>query len=277
MAFPSAFESSRMDANQVPSVTVVQGSAGTATPMGTLTMPVTGDPATGAMYVYNLGPAGALALNSGTITTIQNGTQQTLGTVGVVNNLVTGTIAAVTSVTNLAAGTVSAVNSIVAGTQNTLGTVGVVNNLVTGTINALAAGTITTGTISMTAGTLSPIPTISQSVYGTLGTTGALVFGTIAGGTSSGAGTEIFVTGLSIVVPAAAGSQDMSVGFGTNAGALHAGTGVLARGQFVVGGGISRSFVPAVNSGTNAQVTYCLGGAGTAFFELSYFTAPSTL
>ena len=129
-----------------------------------------------------------LALNTGTITTIAAGTQNTLGTVGTVigvgtiSNIVTtsGTVTGVGTVTNLGSvtnigtlkgvdlvtrignigtiesGTVTttlALNSgtittIAAGTQNTLGTVGVVNSVAAGTLNTLG----TVGVINNIAG-----------------------------------------------------------------------------------------------------------------------------
>lgn len=55
--------SAQQDKNQIPSLLVVQGTAGTADTSGTAeTLPVGGDPDTGAMYVYNLGPAGSVSL-----------------------------------------------------------------------------------------------------------------------------------------------------------------------------------------------------------------------
>lgn len=118
---------------------------------------------------------------------------------------------------------------------------------------------------------------IGISTYGTYGTTGASVFGTLVGGTSSGAGTEIFVTSLSIQIPSTAGSQNVSVGFGTNGGTFHQGTGAIFMGNFVAGGGISKFFDPPINSGTNAQLTYFQSGAGTISVNITYFTTASTL
>src|SRR3990167_8626783 len=112
-----------IDSNKNPSLTAVSGTAGTADTGGTAEqIRIGGNPATGALYVQDLSGASgttnvqivggtfnagtvttSIALNTGTITTIVSGTQNTLGTVG-------------------------AVNAIVAGTQNTLGTVGVLNN-----------------------------------------------------------------------------------------------------------------------------------------------------
>lgn len=195
---------------------------------------------------------GTVVLNTGTITTIAAGTQNTLGTVGVVNNLVTGTIAAVTAVTT-------------------------VSNLTNGSINLLT-GTVTSVT-NLAGGTVqsNQIPTVTQLTFGTTGTTGAVKVGTLVGGTGSGAGTEFFVTSLSLSIPSNGGSQDVSIGFGTASGTFHAGTGRLLRGFFPPGGGIQKTFSPALNSGTNAQIGFFQGGAGTAHIDISYFTAPSTI
>lgn len=153
------------------------------------------------------------------------------------------------------------------------GTVSVVNNLVTGTLAAVTSVTnLAAGTVQM-----SPIPTIGQSTFGSHGTTGATVFGTLAGGTSSGAGTEIFVTSVSLSLPSTAGSQDVSIGWGTNGGTFHAGTGLIVRGNFPAGGGIAKSFTPAINSGTNAQLTVFQAGAGTIDVSVTYFVTASTL
>ena len=154
---------------------------------------------------------------------------------------------------------------------------GTIQNLVSGTINALANGTITAGTFSMTTGTLSPLPTIANSPFGTIGTTGVSIFGTLAGGTSSGAGTEIFITSLSLSVPSTAGSQQVTIGWGSNGGTLHAGTGRLVGGNFPPGGGIQKNFDPHINSGTNAQLMYFQAGAGTVNVDVTYFITPSSL
>lgn len=102
MPFPTAAESSRQDANQHLSLTVVQGSVGTATAGTVLTMPVTGDPTTGAMYVYNLGASGtgggggtSVQIVTGTIGTILGigGTVQVSGASAGTNiNIVTGSL-----------------------------------------------------------------------------------------------------------------------------------------------------------------------------------------
>lgn len=226
-----------------PLVSILGGSVGSVSGIGTLTSLGT-VPGIGVVTTVSNITTGSIVQTAGTVTT------------GTLQNLVTGTINA------LAAGTITG---------------GTLTNLVSGTINALASGTISTGTVAVTAGTLSPIPTIGQSTFGTIGTTGATIFGTLAGGTSSGAGTEIFVTSVSISIPSTAASQDVSVGFGTNGGTFHAGTGRLVRGNFLAGGGIQKSYDPPINSGTNAQLCYFQAGAGTVNVDVTYFTTASTL
>ena len=77
------------DANQVPSQMGVIGTLGTADTQGTaLPLPMSIDPATGAQHVnvINGTVTASITLNTGTITTIVAGTQNTLGTVGIVNS-----------------------------------------------------------------------------------------------------------------------------------------------------------------------------------------------
>ena len=175
-------------------------------------------------------------------------------------------------------GTINMINAGTLGTITSLGQLynaGTVQNQLAGTITALQNGTITAGTINT--GTLSPIPTIANVTYGTHGTTGVSVFGTLAGGTGSGAGTQIFITSLSLSIPSTGGSQDVSIGWGTNGGTFQAGTGLLVRGNFPPGGGIQKTFSPASNSGTQAQLCLFQAGAGTVDVSVSYFIAASTL
>lgn len=370
MPFPLPGESSRPDANQNLSLTVVQGSAGTSTAATISTMALGGDPATGALYVNNIGApsgnptsgtlntlgtvgtlqAGTVTINGGTLnagtftnsgTNVNIVTGSLVGTIlgGTINNVATGTINALASGTittgtvsvtigsvvgpNASAGTsttapiqvggttatgtvyglktdtsgllhilqesgtTTVVSSLTNGSINILsgslvGTIsgGTLQNLNAGTITALASGTITGGTLgNLNYGTVAidALPTRAIPTFGTHGTTGASVFGTLVGGTSSGAGTEIFITSLSLTIPSTAGSQDVSIGWGTNGGTFHAGTGLLVRGNFPAGGGIQKQFAPASNSGTNAQLTYFQAGAGTVDISTTYFVTASTL
>lgn len=163
------------------------------------------------------------------------------------------------------------------GFLNTFGVVAAQSGAWNVTVNSITAsgGTI----LNLANGTVSQnfIPIVTQSTFGTHGTTGATVFGTLAGGTSSGAGTEIFITSLSLTIPSTGGSQDVSIGWGTNAGTFHAGTGQLVRGNFPAGGGIQKQFNPAINSGTNAQLTLFQAGAGTVDVAVTTFTTASTV
>lgn len=149
------------------------------------------------------------------------------------------------------------------------GTITELSNLVKGTMTALAAGTITGGTLqNLNAGTLqlNRVPVVAGTSYGTLGTTGAAVIGTLIA--ASGAGTKQYISGLSIVV--ASGTVDCAI---TNVGTIAGpnGAGVLARGQFTPGGGIMRDFDPVMASGTNGTIGYWMGGAGTAYFTVQYW------
>lgn len=274
--------------------TIAAGTQNTLGTVGVVNNIVTGTIAQAVIFGYNgttniavktdspgnLYTLGTVSLtSSGTILNLATGTIASLPAVslnssGTILNLASGTLAAVTTVTTLSNLTNGSVN-ILTGTLQSSGTttgVGVVTS-----ITNLVGGTLFAGTTVVTAGTLSPIPTIGQSTFGTFGTTGVTLVGTIAGGTSSGAGTEIFITSLSLSIPATAGSQDVSVGWGTAAGTFHSGTASLVRGMFLAGGGIQKTFSPAINSGTNAQLCYFQAGAGTVDVNVTYFITPSTL
>ncbi len=98
-----------------------------------------------------------------------------------------------------------------------------------------------------------------------LGTTGVAAWGTLAA--AAGAGTKQYVSRISIVV--AAGTVDVAV---TNIGVGgSAGAGVLERGQFVPGGGITNNYNPVIASGTNGTLAYWLGGAGTVSITVNYW------
>lgn len=337
---PQVSESGHQDANQVYSAIGVQGTLGTADTAGTApTVAFSGDPTTGAQYVYNLGPAGSvslgntpggtinrigsidtigtmpaisLALNTGTITTIAAGTQNTLGTVGTVpgigtitnlgsvsnagtvkevGNIAAGTLTAVSSLSEVVKGTITLIPNvttvanltngsvnILTGTLQSSGTttgVGVVSNLTNGSVNILTGtiqssgnGTIVGGTIgNLNAGTIqrSSIPVQLGTPLVTVGTTGAAVWGTLVA--ASGAGTKQYVARTSIVVQS--GTVDVAVtniGIGGSTGA-----GVLERGQFVQGGGITNNYDPVMVSGTNGTLSYWLGGAGTVAITVNYW------
>ncbi len=186
---PTPGESAAFDGNQVSSLVVKQGQAGTSDTAGTsLTMGVSGNPDTGAMYVQDLSGAtgttniqGSVQVTGGTLNAVTltdvgtnvnifSGTQQTLGTVGIVNGLNTGTV---TVVGNLNAGTITALASgtitggtlqnLVSGTLQSSGTstgVGVVSNLTNGSVNILT-GTVTSVGTNVGMGTLSNVGSVN--------------------------------------------------------------------------------------------------------------------
>lgn len=244
-----------------------------------------------ATVAGNLGTIGTVGLatvtgNIGTIGTI--GLATISGNVGVSSGTIN--VSTISSLPNLPQGSINVTSGTIAtlGTMGTLGlatvqmtsgtlnvaTISTLPNLPQGSIN-VTAGTVNAGTINVA--TLSPIPTIANVTYGTHGTTGVSVFGTLAGGTGSGAGTEIFITSLSLTIPSTGGSQDCSIGWGTNGGTFQAGTGLLVRGNFPPGGGIQKTFWPPVNSGTQAQLCLFQAGAGTVDVSVTYFITASGL
>jgi hypothetical protein len=85
-----------------------------------------------------------------------------------------------------------------------------------------------------------------------------------------GAGTSIYLAGLSIVVHSG-GSVDCGI---ANNVAGTTSTGVYARGFFPVGGGIARDFNPVLQTGTNGTLAYFLITAGTASFTANYWVGP---
>lgn len=256
------------DANQVPTQMGVVGTLGTADTGGTAQpLPVAVDPATGAQHVnvINGTVTTSLALNTGTITTIAAGTQNTLGTVGNLNNgsvnVLTGTINVGTFVHpsgTITTGSITDVAKLYTGTIN-VGTV--VNN--GGTVQNLNYGTIQ----------IDPKPTPVKTVitnYGTTGTTGAAVFGTLVA--AIGAGTFAYIAGCSIV--GVSGTAEASIIIGTFTQAAPAGgTNMVARVNAVPGGGIARTFNPMFVSGTNGTICYWLSGAGTVYFDVFYYAA----
>jgi hypothetical protein len=155
------------DTNQAFSMLGVIGTLGTADVKGSaLTLPVGVEESTGAMYVYNLGPAGTTTpagtqdvnIVSGTVVTsmgdLTGGTIDILtdGTVGIKGTVpVSGTVT--TSMGDLTGGTIDIITD---GTIGIKGTVPV-SGTVTTSMGDLTGGTIdqiTTGSIVVTAGTV---------------------------------------------------------------------------------------------------------------------------
>ena len=253
------------DDNQVPTMMGAIGTLGTADAGGTAkSLPIGVNPATGAMYVEDLSGASGTTnvlvvggtlnagtvtatavLDTGTITTIVAGTQNTLGTVGAVNNIVTGTLAT--------AGTVTGV--------------GVVSNLTNGSV-VMTIGTLTTGSISnvamMNAGTfvqasgtttlVSTVTTVSNLTNGSVN---------ILTGTLQSSGTT---TGVGVVSNLTNGSINLLTGTVTSVTNLAAGTvqinpvpvpTVLALGTLGTAGG---SFFATISAASGAGTRHFISG-----------------
>ncbi len=183
----------------------------------------------------------ALLTRAGNIGTIESGTV----TVGALPQVSVGTLPQVSVGTlptlNLTTGTI---------TTGSLANVAQIHN----------AGTIQAGTVQ-----INSKPVSLATSYNVVGTTGAAVWGTLVA--ASGAGTYQYVSGIDIVV--VSGTVEVAV---TNIGVDgSAGAGVLARGNFAPGGGISKPFIPVVRSGTNGTLSYWLGGAGTVDITIQYW------
>ncbi len=206
--------------------------------------------------VTRVGNVGTLEF--GTITSVANlagGTVTRLvdGTV----RIPAGTITSVTDIANLSKGTITRLEQ---GSVNvTAGTV-----VVTSGSMAQTAGTINTGTINVGTFRLNPAPTQVTQSYGTTtnGTVGTLV-------AAPSAGSAIFITKLSINVQSGTVEPLVSFGLATN------GLGVVERGNYAAGGGISTSFpIPNSANNTGTALTFnILSGSGTVSYNLAYFVA----
>lgn len=216
------------------SVGTVVGQQANAGSLTTNPIPIAGTTSAGTLYgmlVDTSGNPQVDVVNTPTIN-VASGTQQTLGTVGTLNGIAAG--------------------------DNNIGNV----DIVTGTITRVSnVGTLESGTVQK-----SSLPVQIGTSYGTLGTAGALTWGTLIA--ASGAGTYQYVSGLSIVVQS--GTVDVAI---TNVGtvATIGGAGILARGNFAAGAGITKTFDPVMRSGTNGTLGYYLGGAGSVWFDVQYW------
>jgi hypothetical protein len=137
------------------------------------------------------------------------------------------------------------------------------DTIVGGTLQNLNAGTITL----LQAGTIQQnfVPVVVGTSYGTVGTAGAATWGTLVA--ASGAGTKQYVSGVDIVV--VSGTVEVAV---TNIGiGGSTGNGILARGNFIPSGGISKNFMPIQASGANGTIAFWMGGAGTVDVTVQYW------
>lgn len=247
-----ADQNSRQDENQFPAIIAHTGTAGTSE---TVRLVAT---AAGALNT-------TATLSGGSNVNVVTGTQQTLGTVGVLNAgsvvITTGTVttgslsnvATLGTIQNLNTGTLAVV---AAGSH--VHTAGTVTTQIAGTMTALASGTITAGTVRV-----NWRPTAIGTTFGTLATAAGSAFGTLVA--ASGAGTEVMVTGCSIVCQA--GTPDVRILIGT----AITGLSVLAGGAWVPGGGIRTTFTPPIETAANSEITYHFVNAGTAFITLQYY------
>lgn len=253
------------------SIQITAGTIATLGTMGTLGLVNT------VTTVSNLSQ-GSINVTAGTIATL--GTMGTLGLVNTVSNLSQGSI-------NVTAGTIATLGTM--GTLGLVNTVTTVSNLSNGSIKVTAgtevvtsgsvnviAGTVNTGTIN--AGTINTgtinVGTFRQDwrpsqVLVSFGTMTAATIGTIVAAPS--AGSALFVSALDIV--AVTGTAEVVVAIGVpGAGG---GAGVLARGNFIAGGGISKPFpIPNSANSTGTALTWnIVGGSGSVAFNVAYFVA----
>lgn len=274
---------SQFDSNQVASLMAVIGTAGTADAGGTSKpIAIGADPSSGAMYVYNLGPAGSTsvapnlpviagtpgtpgtfisvrltdgssfyAASGGSYQNIVTGTQQTLGTVGTIQNILGGTL----------------INS------GTTTGVGVVTSLTNGSI-VVTAGTIADGTIRITAGSIA----VTAGTVGGKAASGAAsvanpvqIAGTDAGGTvysplinTAGAGTVSgvgTVSGIGVITTVTNVSNGTIQNSGTVTGvgvvsALTSGSVTVIAGTVGTVGAVGQIHnAGTVQNGTLAQIT----------------------
>lgn len=122
-----------------------------------------------------------------------------------------------------------------------------------GTLTNLATGTIK----------IDPTSVSTPLTFGTLGTAGGSFFATISA--ASGAGTKHYISGLQVI------GQTGTVDVRILAGTAIQGTGVIAAGICVPGGGFVRDFNKDFQTGTNSEITYHFVGAGTAFITINYW------
>lgn len=187
---------------------------------------------------------------------ILTGTIQSSGT--------TTGVGVVTSVTNLAAGTITKLEqgsiNVTAGTITAGSIVVTVGTIAAGTV-AVSAGTITAGTINAGTVRVNSIPTVHTLTFGTT-TTGTI--GTLVAAPS--AGSAILIDSLDVAVNS--GTAEVLVSYGL----VSTGNGVVTRGNFVAGGGISKNPTNSIGgSTTGSALTYnILSGSGTVSYSLAY-------
>lgn len=277
------------DSNQVYSAVFARGTLGTADLLGTSGVVAGGaDPATGAQYVYNLGPAGSVSIGGtdptafqpvrltdgtsfynatgaggGTIVRVEHGTVELVSTV---SNITNGTI-------QVTAGTITSGSIVVTagtvvnngGTAGTVTGVGVISALTSGTVSVNTPGTITSGTITPSGGTVGTVQGI-----GVVTTVTNLSNGTIqSAGTVTGVGVVSALTSgtVSVNTPGTITSGTITPSGGT-VGTVP-GVGVvtaLTSGSVNVVAGTTRDDGRPARNILNFGTVF--GGAGTAYGTL---------
>lgn len=247
----------QQDDNQVYSLLLARGTSGTAS--GTAaTVAAGGDPTTGAMYVYNLGPAGSVAIG-GTNPAAYQPVRLTDGTSfynatgaggGTSVQVEHGTIEAVTTVSNITNGTI---------------------RVTAGTVAVTTPGTITSGSISLIAGT------IGAGTLNTLGTVSNILAGTIQNsGTVTGVGVVSAITSgtVSVNTPGTITSGSVAITAGSVVGTVltNQNSGTLNVGTINVGTFTNQPYPASQVQSSFAAGTALIGtliaaaGAGTGIY-----------
>lgn len=228
----------QQDENQVHSLIAIGGTAGTADAAGTsLTVAVGADPSTGAMYVYNLGPAGSTSV--GTPPVINGGTVASTNWLNV--RLTDGT--SFYNASGAGGGT---------SVEIVTGTVGVVSSLTNGTVRVTAA-TVNTGTINASTVNAS---TVNLGSVGGLGANAAATVGfpVLVAGMDGGGTAYTFLTDTTRRI-----HNVMQVGT-LNAGTLNAGTVDVAVLPDLTGGTVDLvTTITTLSNLTNGSVRVTAG------------------
>lgn len=112
------------------------------------------------------------------------------------------------------------------------------------------------------------MPNIDNLTPISFGTSGTGAIGTLIAAPGAGVSTVV----VSYTINVASGTPDVCLSFGT----AQSGRGVVERGVFNPGGGVTVALPYPTNGGTtNAPLTYqILAGAGTVYWNVKYIIAP---
>jgi hypothetical protein len=188
-------------------------------------------------------------------------------TEGTLRNLISGTINSATAVLN--SGTINVATAVITTLPNlpqgsinvTAGTMIMTNGTIGAGTVAISAGTITHGTIDVGTVRINPNPTIHWMPFGTT-TTGTI--GTLVAAPS--AGSAVLLNSLDISCQS--GTAEVLVSYGL----VTTGNGVVNRGNYVAGGGLSKTYsYPLGGSISGSALTYnILSGSGTISYSIGY-------